>query len=271
MILGAIIMPPPSGYTSEKRHNLTCESNLHALSLAFMAYCQDNDGSFPSGIAGSGCGWAGAISPYVDARIKSNVPQDEVEDAEQSVWACPDDPTGPDRSVDPPGLALSYAMNAALTGDRMLPNCSTRRARLASPGQTVLLFEVQGPIVQVDAPGEGGGARPTTGWFSGVGNGMANARQPGGEAANLYAFGPTSYATGDIGSRGCGGQACLPARHSGRANYLAADGHVAQAFPAEISTGNTPATSGPQDGGFASGTASTTDHLAGHKLTFSAR
>jgi prepilin-type processing-associated H-X9-DG protein len=269
-------MPFPSGREAEAGRARTCASNMRLIGAGLLAYCDDNDGNFPCGRA-DGCGWAGAIEPYVSSAIARTTTPEAVRGAEEAVWACPDDPTGPDRSVDPPGLALSYSVNATLTGDRRLPNCGTKRSRLTNPAATVLAFETRGAIVQIEACDEGGPTAPPTGWWSGVGNGMANALQPGGISANLEAYAPIRYETGDIGARGCRTQSCLAGRHSvsGRpgANYLAADGHVAWEPPARVSSGNTPGARGDQAGGPASGSAASTDRLGkrGYALTFSAR
>jgi len=263
---------------SEAVQQTTCASHMHILGLALLQYTQDYDGLFPCGHAdGSGRGWAGAIAPYVRAVAIRGVKHEGQDDATEAAWACPDDITGPDRGIDPAGLAVSYALNATLTADRNLPNCSTKCARLTSPQRTVMLFEVQGPIVQVDLPNEGGNIKPKSGWFSTVGNGMPNMLQMGGAAANLDAFGPVQYATGDIGSRGVDLKLTLPPRHSLSANYLAADGHVQLAAPGLVSSGNTPEAAGPQTGGLAAGTAASTGDLTAspkaqprYSLTFSA-
>ena len=203
----------------------SCLSNLRALGLGLEQYVQDNDMLYPVGPGTHrGGGWAGAVFPYVKSA---------------AVYDCPDDPTEPDRSVNPPRSPVSYAFNQFLAqpnkekiADVSYSGLGGASRKVKAPSLTIMLFEVSGSRAVISDPAEGGRTRDRT---SLAGDGLtllsydgANAEQAGSRAGGATPGG-ARYATGQLAGRN---RVPQPAqwmnepRHGAGANYLFADAHV---------------------------------------------
>jgi len=271
-ILAAILFPV-FAKVREKARQTSCASNLKQLGLGFIQYSQDNDESmpmrfdpgFPNDHGPGQGGWAGAIFPYVKSK---------------GVYACPSDGS---RDIQDPVDhhiygRLSYAFNENLyvkntAWDAYYSGRDSfgATASYTSPSNTVMLFEIEHfePTGDWNIPGlddvspDGVGAPGQ--WCH------SNLNSP---------YCSTTYATGYIGgyntlhltNKGEG-------RHTGNANYLAADGHVKAMNGAAVSGGfaaatpTTPEVHNPADGAlqdFAAGTDSMTQQNGSKVgLTFS--
>ena len=208
-ILAAILFPVFQK-VRENARRASCQSNMKQLGLAFVQYTQDADEQFPTanGVGyANGMGWAGQVYSFVKSA---------------GVYKCPDDPT----LSGPPAVPISYAVNA---------NLETRYggvslAHLASPANTVQLFEVAG--ISVDLSRDGG-LDGTGQYNSGTGDGVCGPNYYGGQ----YATGifqnvtpPATYA-GNQPYQGPTG------RHSDGSNYEFTDGHVKWLHSTSISAG----------------------------------
>ena len=215
----------------EKARQTQCLSNEQQLGLAFIQYQQDNDERFPNGVSPadgrafwSGEGWAGQCLPY----IKSS-----------ALLRCPDDSTLPGSSRE---RTVSYGYNINLvTGEGYFEGAAPsgeHQARLRSPAQTVLLFEVSGISADLQDTSEGAAPLFAPGAnFSASGTGLDN---------RLYAQITDStspdnqYATGMLGGRPPSppSQFQIPTgRHGGGSNFLLADGHVRRLSGSAVSAG----------------------------------
>ncbi len=255
-ILAAILFPV-FAKAREKARQITCTSNEKQLGLAFIQYVQDNDETYPDATLGAfgirwGTGWAGAIYPYVKST---------------GLYKCPDDVTNPN-GTNPVSVPVSYGLNTDITRS---DNLSGKLSALASPAQTVQLFEVAGSAVNVTDPGELG----STGYASMVGNGFNTIIcGPDGNNCALPYTGSVVYATG-VDDNGASTYATQPGnwnsqqqgRHTGGSNYLMADGHAKFVLPGRVSAGdNAPtATSVQTNNNTAEGTG-----VGTHTITFSA-
>lgn len=250
-ILAAILFPV-FAKVREKARQTSCLSNLKQLGLANMQYVQDNDetflvggNTFGSGQGGGG-GWAGRVYSYVKST---------------GVFKCPDDPTATDTSVNPPRVPVSYAFNTSISYAPAL-------ASLNAPSNTVMLFEVQGPIADVTDP-----ARDmpyNSGWagdYAYKSSASGNGGDGGGEGWVNWYFGG-KYAGGGPNKTGFGNPVCTVAPqwytanpvHTDASNIAFADGHVKYTRGSAISPGVPAATStSPQSNGC--GSAAGTDAL----------
>jgi prepilin-type N-terminal cleavage/methylation domain-containing protein/prepilin-type processing-associated H-X9-DG protein len=228
-ILAAILFPVFTK-VREKARQTACMSNMKQLGLAFMQYNQDNDEAmpphfdpgYPSGPGGGQGGWAGSIFPYVKSK---------------GAFACPSDASRDiNDSKGVPYGRISYAFNENLyvKGTAWDEYYSGRdsygsTAAYNAPTNTVMLFEIEH-------------FEPTDYWtnpgFDDVSPDSVGA--PGQWCHNTVnsPYCSTVYATGYVG-----GYTSLTltnkgeARHTGMANYLAADGHVKSLMPAAVSGG----------------------------------
>ena len=229
-ILAAILFPVFTK-VREKARQTACMSNMKQLGLAFIQYNQDNDESMPprfdpqfaQGKPGGGQGgWAGDIFPYVKS---------------QGAFACPSD--GSRNVNDPSGVPygkISYAFNENLyvKGTAWDEYYSGRdsygsTASYNAPTNTVLLFEIEH-------------FEPTDYWtIPGLDDVSPDSVGAPGQWCGTRVNSPycsTLYATGYVGgytdlnltNKGEG-------RHTGMANYLAADGHVKSLNPSAVSGG----------------------------------
>ncbi|HEX5322677.1 MAG TPA: DUF1559 domain-containing protein [Capsulimonadaceae bacterium] len=215
----------------EKGRAASCLSNEKQLGLEMLAYTQDFDERFPSGILPSwatafwaGEGWAGQCRDYISS---------------PAILVCPDDTT---TSQDRNGYVVSYGYNLNLVQGGGFFEVPASRGRaieaLASPQKTVLLFEVSGVDANVADGMEGAeaGGSPAD-YFSASSNGLDN---------RLYAYkdastGPDNqYATGYLGGRPPSPPSQFhhaQGRHSGGSHYLLADGHVQWLMGDMVSSG----------------------------------
>jgi prepilin-type N-terminal cleavage/methylation domain-containing protein/prepilin-type processing-associated H-X9-DG protein len=265
-VLAAMLFPVFAS-AREKARQVSCLANEKQLSLAFLAYAQDNDEHLPPGVLPAatpwfwaGEGWAGQLYPYVRST---------------QVFRCPDDTTtGTSRS----DLPVSYGYNinlvvhdssSAYVGDGSIDSPAIGRslADLTAPSKTVAFFEVSGVTANILDPLEGSEAGGTPGhYYSASSNGLDN---------RLYAhLDPSTgndnrYATGSLGGRpvSASGQ-FQPAigRHNNGSNVLLVDGHARWLTGTHISSGlNAALPSDPQGAsglGFSAAGADNSDFAA---------
>jgi len=218
-----------------------------------MQYVQDNDetflvggNTFGSGQGGGG-GWAGRVYSYVKST---------------GVFKCPDDPTATDTSVSPPRVPVSYAFNTSISYAPAL-------ASLNAPSNTVMLFEVQGPVADVTDPARD--MKYGSGWagdYAYKSSASGNGGDGGGAGwVNWYFAG--KYAGGGPNRTGFGNPPCSVGAqwytaapvHTDASNIGYADGHVKYTRGSAVSPG-VPAASptSPQSNGC--GSAAGTDALS---------
>jgi len=252
-ILAAILFPV-FAKVREKARQTSCSSNMRQMGLALMQYVQDNDETYPVGVAndgGSGLGWAGQIYPFV----KSN-----------AVYTCPDDNS---YTATKPDSLVSYAVNIAVTRSSN-GGAAGSLAALNAPAKTVMLCEITG------IP-----ARP-----SNAGPGVSDASVAFGNLSSstegyaVYAFGGFGtgghFATGFMGGHsdpaqyGYSSFATPLGRHTDGSNFLMTDGHVKWLRGAAVSNGNSAATAST---GQAGTNAEGTEYGGSdsHAVTFSAK
>jgi len=251
-ILAAILFPV-FAKVREKARAISCVSNEKQIGLGLIQYQQDNDETFPSGIytfqaaagaSGAGAGWAGTISPYVKST---------------GVFKCPDDSTSQQTPV--AGITyypVSYALNSNAAGQTV----ATQQA----PASTVLLFEVQGAVAQIEKTDEGAslvpialpviGTAPPALSLSPAGNGFDVYGNPGGNltissgtqlnglvtkyATGFFPSNPVSTAQGSPNITFVTGATGL---HTDGSNFLLGDGHVKFLRASAVSAGENAASS----------------------------
>ncbi len=233
MSILAGILFPVFAQAREKARQISCLANEKQLALAVMQYLQDNDQTFPNGIAVNGQdhywpgeGWAGQCAPYLKSL---------------SVLHCPSDPTSARASFDIP---VSYGYNINFAGPFTNPpspgvNVSSARA----PSRSVLFFEVSG--VTANAAAEREGAEPAGiegSNFSASGNGLDHRLY----AQDIQTSEQNQYATGLLGGRPPNRSdpaaswtqfAQTVGRHSDGSSFLMADGHAAWLRGGAVSSG----------------------------------
>lgn len=257
-ILAAILFPV-FAKVREKARQTSCTSNLKQLGLAVTQYVQDNDETFPSGVAGftDGRGWAGEIYPYVKST---------------GVYKCPDDSTSNTTNVNGKNEAdypVSYGFNGDLSGDGTWVGPAVHTlAALNAPSNTVMMFEVVG----LQAPIDGNNGSLDTQSFVACGpdGGGDGGADPATTAGALH------YDTGWLGNpvRTAGSSTDAktynnPAnggRHTGGSNFLLSDGHVKWLRGTSVSSGpNASDSTNAQTSSQAAGTG-----VSGFAATFSA-
>jgi prepilin-type N-terminal cleavage/methylation domain-containing protein/prepilin-type processing-associated H-X9-DG protein len=265
-ILAAILFPVFQK-VRENARRASCQSNEKQLGLAFIEYSQDADESYPTGTDDSpagpwGASWAGRINAYVKS------PQ---------VYHCPDDATSPIGSA-VTSVALSYNYNRSIPFTNPSINFGGPAGNLAgftSPAKTVLLCEIEGDPVDVNAdliPHNDVNVNQSIG-LNGVWEAYFN-------NTNVY----VQFVTGQLGGRPMtvpsksqyGGyiDPATKGRHTDGSNYLLADGHVKWYHGSQVSSGfnaansTDPQQSGSDDGAVrAAGTEDSSNQFA---ITFSA-
>jgi len=243
----AAILFPVFAKVREKARQISCNSNLRQMGLAFAQYTNDYDDTLPCGqptgigAAPQGFGWAGELYPYVKSA---------------GVFACPDDTTTPQTNV-VGGITytlqpVSYAYNRNLSAASSSGNgVGGTISSMTAPTSTVLLYEVTGGfnpakisgvgfynVADLSTTSEQGSATVVFGnpghAFSpaGVGTSASNSVWPFILQATGYTGGSKQqvsqqpqYFTGADG------------RHTGGSNFLACDGHVKWLRGSAISTG----------------------------------
>ncbi|MDR3710642.1 MAG: DUF1559 domain-containing protein [Capsulimonadaceae bacterium] len=231
-ILAAILFPV-FATAREKARAAGCTSNLKQLGVGMLQYVQDYDETYPSGLGtwmngttlvSNYQGWAGQIYPYVKAL---------------GIYTCPDDTLVSSVNWQ---AQMSYAMNYQIMngigGGAMQ---GLKASQLTAAANTVALFEAEGGLanectvagpITCDATSPSGDGWPT----SDLNN--------NGDYNNGSTTTAIVYATGQMGTPFTSSADYVPARHSGGANWLAADGHVKWLLGTKVSNGsNAPASS----------------------------
>jgi len=222
------------GHTKGQAQRVSCLSNMKQLGMGIQLYCDDNDGTLPVAMGQvehyyeSGLGWAGKILGYTKYDKSS----------QYSSLTCPSDYIAHRGEELPSGFKrLSYAFNS---------NLISVKPRIAeATGKTVMLFEVDGGMMNPDLPDEG--RRESGGTYlsmSPVGSGING---------DLYDHigtlkGPSLgqsiwYATGLLDNSVYSG---LPdtfggreGRHMEKSNFVMADLSSKNRGPLEVSAGKT--------------------------------
>jgi prepilin-type N-terminal cleavage/methylation domain-containing protein/prepilin-type processing-associated H-X9-DG protein len=163
-ILAAILFPV-FAQARDKARQTSCLSNLRQLGVAFLAYAQDYDETYP--LANStpegatpGIGnvtWLFTVDPYIEAGMAASV----ADAGGKSIFVCPAfDRSGRTAGANSPGNpyrpSLSYSVNRALAGtmalnvavERRLPSATL--AKVQFPAQNVLITEARGRCVWTD-------------------------------------------------------------------------------------------------------------------------
>ncbi len=210
-ILAAILFPV-FAKAREKARQVSCLSNMKQIGLGFTQYNQDYDEKF-TGSGFYGQGWAEEIYPYVKST---------------QVYQCPDDPRTPgaNETAYYPNK-LSYVGNSQIldTTNAQNPATPASLAQLVAPSTTVLLYEGQQAWKPYAGPGS------PSDYKQGVGNWTRLFPTPafptlddqslvGDGSGNAYSV-PVQVDRHQADNADSGG-----ITHSGRLNFLAADGHV---------------------------------------------
>jgi prepilin-type N-terminal cleavage/methylation domain-containing protein/prepilin-type processing-associated H-X9-DG protein len=246
-ILAAILFPVFSK-VREKARQISCNSNMHQLGLAFEEYESDSDENMPCGAVTSaglneGFGWAGELFPYV-----KNV----------AVYDCPDDTTvartntfgGTTYTLQP----ISYAYNQNLTFPPSTGwGLGTSVSTLTAPSSTVLLYEITSQdvtnptctssfcfsVADLSTTDEVGGTNVFPALSLSIMSPAGIGTQCGNDASQ-YVPQATGYTGGAFQSAFQDpSQFTGPdGRHSTGSNYLACDGHVKWLKGGAVSTGH---------------------------------
>jgi prepilin-type N-terminal cleavage/methylation domain-containing protein/prepilin-type processing-associated H-X9-DG protein len=207
-ILAAILFPVFAS-VREKARQITCASNQKQLALAFLAYIQDYDETFPMAEYGSNKNnppnqnyWTFMIDPYIKGGI-NNGNGNPNKNQPKSVFVCPDavsalsDNSGSLKTEIATRTLFSYGVNDYLcpadsTGKTFV--APTVEGKVEAPASLVLLGESLGDNSYVQGRDDAGG-----GYSNNNGAGT-----PFHDAAFMNAR----------------------RRHNGGANFAFADGHV---------------------------------------------
>jgi len=211
-ILAAILFPV-FAKAREKARQISCLSNMKQLGLGFTQYNQDYDEKF-TGSYFYGQGWAEEIYPYVKST---------------AVYICPDDPRAPgaNETAYYPNK-LSYAANAHLLDINKASDPLATPAtlsQLVAPSTTVLLYEGQSAWAGYGGPGSTIGTEQSpTNWTrlypTAAFPDLDNQSKVGDGSGDYYSV-PVQVDRHQVDNAGGDGSI-----HSGRLNFLAADGHV---------------------------------------------
>ncbi|MDR3710379.1 MAG: DUF1559 domain-containing protein [Capsulimonadaceae bacterium] len=231
-ILAAILFPV-FATAREKARQTTCASNLKQLGIAWVQYCQDFDEMPPQPFGGGGggdgaVGWAGVIYPYVKSA---------------NAFVCPDDVTQPTAG----NTVVSYGYNCTLNygaPSAGLPMMAL--SQYTAPASTVVLYEISANQLQTGMLGGGvrdsesaagmGAVRLSDTWMC---DGTCMNAVGDYEGTAIPASTAFNVAQCEVSKTNCGP---LPGRHSGGANWLAADGHVKYLNANLVSVGWMPGT-----------------------------
>ncbi|MGO8670403.1 MAG: type II secretion system protein [Capsulimonadaceae bacterium] len=203
-IIASILFPAFSS-AEQRSRTISCATNMQQLGVAFLAYAEDNDEKFPTGVTGShGMGWAGPLIIYSKVAALNR---------------CPVDTTKPPTVV---GMAInSYGFNSNLTPANNVGK-QVGLPYLNNASKTVLFFEVSGNTFNVN--------NDATTFDS---NGMGTP-EPAGvkfETGALIGMDPTFAAT-YVKNLQSG-------RHAGGSNFAFCDSHTMWLRPNAVSTGGT--------------------------------
>lgn len=232
-ILAAILFPV-FAQAREKARAITCISNEKQLGMGTMQYVQDYDEKFPAGnnlgYAGTPCGWAGLVYPYVKST---------------QVFLCPDDPNPLD--------VVSYAINVytGTPGNAAGTQNGASIAKFDAPSSTVLYAEVAECFIK---PG-------TFSWYSWDSQDLvdnSDIMSPTTNGDNTWGWstnpatgggpwGGVQLATGLLSGQDAatyipGTVQAKEGRHSGGSNYVLCDGHAKWYIGSKVSPGWGPMT-----------------------------
>ena len=229
-LLAALLLPVFFQARAKARQS-ACASNLRQISAALLAYCGDYDEQNPvqtappalfAAASPINIGWAGKIYPY----LKNT-----------DVFQCPTDPTRAMSNAAP----VSYGFNLNLSFPSHL-------AALNAPSHSVLLFEVRKSVTRVSEADEGVLQNPPPSQMSASGNGGPLLGWPSWNWTKAQNYQLVQYATGCISNASCDGHDdwydTTEGRHSGGANFAAADGHTKWLQGAQVSAGKNAAAPG---------------------------
>ena len=231
-ILAAILFPVFQKVRENARRT-QCLSNMKQLGLAFTQYNQDNDEYF-TGSDFYGQGWAEDLYAYTKST---------------EVYKCPDDSRTSTNPLYQPNV-ISYAANSRILdpiphGNESLANPAkpVTLAQLTAPSTTVLLYEGQHAWVSYAGPGT-----PTSFWAGIYGN-ISDLQRTGklDDSSEVGDGSGDGYTVPVQVDRHQADAAVGGIIHSGRDNFLAADGHVKSVIAAwdnktgSISVGDLPA------------------------------
>jgi prepilin-type N-terminal cleavage/methylation domain-containing protein len=213
----ASILFPVFAQARENARRASCQSNLHQLGLAMLAYSEDYDEQMVYGTQGTtggsggtiGVGWAGALYSYVKSR---------------NVYSCPDDSEGT-------GTNGSGAITYPLSYGYNLSLAITSLGGLGSPSSTVMLYETTGCDTDMTIPGQQGNT--TAGDYSSP---SSDGNPAGWNGIGEFATGVMSGAGTRIGTANTD-EIAVTGRHIAASDYLLADGHVKWLRPQSVSTG----------------------------------
>jgi prepilin-type N-terminal cleavage/methylation domain-containing protein/prepilin-type processing-associated H-X9-DG protein len=222
-ILAAILFPVFQKAREKARQN-SCASNEKSLGLALLQYVQDYDEDWPNSgsTVNPASGWASKIFPYAKAT---------------GIYHCPDDPTLQGKNLNGFGeidYPVSYSVNSNLQVDNKI-------SKDMSPAVTVMMCETYG--IQTDMtslanePILTGMSTPVAHESVGVDGG------DGGNGGIDYQTGG-KYVCGTSSKLGLGNPPRTIAAayigvptHLGSANFVMADGHVAEFQGTRVSAG----------------------------------
>ncbi|MDR3708862.1 MAG: DUF1559 domain-containing protein [Capsulimonadaceae bacterium] len=210
-ILAAILFPV-FATAREKARQTSCASNNKQIGIAILQYAQDYDEMLPCASAGGGHGqgWAAPVYAYVKSK---------------AVFQCADDLTVSDGGTAPEisagliPIVISYALNVNFFYN---VNNGVSNAANGSPAP-IPLSKLQSPSIIVmfsEVKGNESTLALSNGWSE------TDDPSSNGIAADTMGRTATGFTLGTD-----------YARHSGGANYLAADGHVKWLRPTLVATG----------------------------------
>ena len=217
-ILAGILFPV-FAQAREKARQTSCLSNLKQLGTAMMMYTQDYDETFPIGLDENWHdSWAIQIHPYTRNDGIIRCPSDDDQDlpAWMQGWAGISMSYGANGYIGWNGLTQTWGMQGLITpmAQSWLTPVTRSLAEVTRPTDTVLLTEKHnGEMKRNDGTGN-----PTDfygGTFTGVDwwNGFTAGEIPDG-----------TRAANDAWPKGPNG--AVSVKHTGKANFLFADGHV---------------------------------------------
>jgi prepilin-type N-terminal cleavage/methylation domain-containing protein/prepilin-type processing-associated H-X9-DG protein len=145
--LMAAVLLPVLIRARDAARRASCVANLHQITLAFTAYCQDYDNDFPpcglsniQSLADLDTLWFRQIAPYLKSQGVLHCPADNVRNAQRTCCAALP------QAWDQPGLpALSYGANWDLMSAAAAGRREANLQALPSPSLTLLAADCTEP------------------------------------------------------------------------------------------------------------------------------